>query len=176
MGQAPVSAWTCPASLNFSSTVLAAAAWTNLPKRVPVLANPQEGSSMLKVSSALINACFKLVSHPGAFPILLTSVTFVGIELLFRSDKYPRQHAGKARARSPHSTPLQVQYSAGQGGELHGEVSDGSAFGGAGNYFETRGACAVSRFNSWFRLPPPTIRSRLNFFAGDVRRSFKTSA
>src|SRR3974390_127614 len=46
VGHAPVNKWTCPASLNFSSVVVAAAAWTNLPKRVPVFAKPQEGSSM----------------------------------------------------------------------------------------------------------------------------------
>ena len=52
VGLAPVSALTWPASANFSSMVVAAAAWTNLPKRVPVLAKPQEGTSMRKSSSA----------------------------------------------------------------------------------------------------------------------------
>ena len=33
--------------------VVAAAAWMNLPKRVPVLAKPQEGTSMRKSSRAL---------------------------------------------------------------------------------------------------------------------------
>src|SRR3977135_2365232 len=53
VGQTPVSRWTWPASLNFSSVVVAAAGWMNFPKRVPVLAKPQDGSSMRKDSSAL---------------------------------------------------------------------------------------------------------------------------
>src|SRR5438270_5981350 len=52
VGQTPVRRCTCPASLNFSSVVVAAAVCMNLPKRVPVFANPQEGSSMRNVSSA----------------------------------------------------------------------------------------------------------------------------
>src|SRR6185503_2054876 len=51
VGQTPVRACTWPASLNFSSMVEAAAGCRNLPKRVPVLANPQEGISMRKRSS-----------------------------------------------------------------------------------------------------------------------------
>src|SRR5579863_4272374 len=53
VGQTPVSRCTCPASLNFSSVVVAAAGWLNLPNLVPVFANPQDGSSMRKDSSAL---------------------------------------------------------------------------------------------------------------------------
>src|SRR4051794_7584419 len=51
VGQTPVRRCTCPASLNFSSVVAAAAGCKNLPKRVPVLANPQEGISMRNSSS-----------------------------------------------------------------------------------------------------------------------------
>ena len=40
------------ASLNFSSIVVAAAACTNFPNRVPVFANPHEGTSIRKPSSA----------------------------------------------------------------------------------------------------------------------------
>ena len=43
-GVTPVSRFTSAASANFSSMVVAAAACTNLPKRVPVLANPQGGN------------------------------------------------------------------------------------------------------------------------------------
>src|SRR5437588_11150386 len=53
VGQQPVNRCTWPASLNFSSVEVAAAACWNLPKRVPVLAKPQEGSSMQKPSRAL---------------------------------------------------------------------------------------------------------------------------
>src|SRR4051812_34829005 len=53
VGHTPVSACTCPASLNFSSSVEAAAACRNLPNRVPVFANPHDGSSIRKPSSAL---------------------------------------------------------------------------------------------------------------------------
>src|ERR1700677_81447 len=52
VGHTPVSRCTCPASLNFSSVVVAAAGWINFPKRVPVFAKPQEGTSMRKDSSA----------------------------------------------------------------------------------------------------------------------------
>src|SRR5437764_10460749 len=52
VGQTPVTRCTCPASLNFSSVVAAAAGCKNLPKRVPVLANPQEGIPMRNSSSA----------------------------------------------------------------------------------------------------------------------------
>src|SRR6267142_110572 len=52
VGQAPVKACTCPESLNLSSSETAAASWMNFPKRVPVLAKPQDGSSILKLSSA----------------------------------------------------------------------------------------------------------------------------
>src|ERR1035438_3739515 len=52
VGQTPVSTCTWPASLNFSSVEVAAAGWMNFPKRVPVLAKPQDGSSMRKDSSA----------------------------------------------------------------------------------------------------------------------------
>src|SRR5579864_2419947 len=64
VGQTPVNRCTCPASLNFSSVVVAAAGWMNFPKRVPVLAKPQDGNSIRKVSSAL-----KILS------LLLTSIT-----------------------------------------------------------------------------------------------------
>src|ERR1035438_9344253 len=50
VGVTPVRRLTSAASANFSSIVEAAAACTNLPKRVPVLANPQEGISILKES------------------------------------------------------------------------------------------------------------------------------
>src|SRR3954471_9722978 len=53
VGHAPVSRCTSPASLNFSSMHVAAASWINLPKRVPVLAKPHEGISILSVSNAL---------------------------------------------------------------------------------------------------------------------------
>jgi hypothetical protein len=49
VGVTPVRRLTSAASANFSSMVEAAAACTNLPKRVPVLANPQEGISIWKV-------------------------------------------------------------------------------------------------------------------------------
>src|ERR1700722_16304312 len=52
VGQTPVNRWTWPASLNFSSVVVAAAGWIYFPKRVPVFAKPHEGSSMRKASSA----------------------------------------------------------------------------------------------------------------------------
>src|SRR5256885_16925674 len=52
VGQTPVSKCTWPASLNFSSIVVAAAGWTNFPKRVPVFANPQEGISIRNASKA----------------------------------------------------------------------------------------------------------------------------
>ena len=64
VGQTPVKRCTCPASLNFSSVVVAAAACMNFPNRVPVLAKPQDGSSMRNVSSAaktlsLVLACMR---------------------------------------------------------------------------------------------------------------------
>ena len=52
-GQQAVKRCTCPASLNFSSVVVAAESWMNFPKRVPVLANPQDGSSIANVFKAL---------------------------------------------------------------------------------------------------------------------------
>src|ERR1700689_3631568 len=52
VGHAPVNWLTMPASLNFSAILVAAAGCTNLPKRVPVLANPQECNSILNRSSA----------------------------------------------------------------------------------------------------------------------------
>src|SRR5580693_1877772 len=52
VGQHPVNRCTWPASLNFSAVEVAAEACWNLPKRVPVLAKPQEGNSMRKSSSA----------------------------------------------------------------------------------------------------------------------------
>src|SRR5436305_10863851 len=61
VGQTPVTRCTCPASLNFSSVVAAAAGCKNLPKRVPVLANPQDGISMRNSSSDR-----KTVSEPRA--------------------------------------------------------------------------------------------------------------
>src|SRR5271157_1640091 len=63
LGQQPVTLCTCPASAIFSAVVVAAEAWINFPKRVPVLANPQEGSSMAKPSSALkASSCWCVVS------------------------------------------------------------------------------------------------------------------
>ena len=52
VGHAPVNWLTMPASLNFSAMLVAAAGCTNLPKRVPVLAKPQDGNSILNRSSA----------------------------------------------------------------------------------------------------------------------------
>src|SRR5215471_14145202 len=52
VGQTPVTRCTWPASLNFSSVVAAAAGCKNLPKRVPVLANPHDGTSIRNVSRA----------------------------------------------------------------------------------------------------------------------------
>jgi hypothetical protein len=52
VGVTPVSRLTSAASANFSSMVEAAAGCTNLPKRVPVLANPQEGISIWNESRA----------------------------------------------------------------------------------------------------------------------------
>src|SRR6185437_12188952 len=46
VGVMPVSRKTSPASANFSAVVVAAASWMNLPKRVPVLAKPQDGISI----------------------------------------------------------------------------------------------------------------------------------
>src|SRR5580658_5415598 len=57
VGQQPVKRCTWLASLNFSAVVVAAAACWNLPKRVPVLAKPQEGNSMRKLSSAFQTFC-----------------------------------------------------------------------------------------------------------------------
>ncbi len=65
VGVTPVSRFTSAASANFSSMVVAAAACTNLPKRVPVLANPHEGISIWKESSAL-NATILNVQIPKA--------------------------------------------------------------------------------------------------------------
>ena len=44
---APVNWLTMPASLNFSARLVAAAGCINLPNRVPVLAKPHEGNSIL---------------------------------------------------------------------------------------------------------------------------------
>src|SRR5688500_230229 len=63
VGQMPVSACTWPASLNLSSMVVAAAAWRNFPKRVPVFAKPHEGSSIRKASSAF--ETISTTSAPG---------------------------------------------------------------------------------------------------------------
>src|SRR5262245_2787154 len=52
VGQEPVRRWTKPASATFSSVVTAAAGCTYFPKRVPVLANPHDGNSIRKASSA----------------------------------------------------------------------------------------------------------------------------
>src|SRR5580765_8397933 len=52
VGQTPVSRCTMAASLSFSSVDVAAAGCRNLPNRVPVLANPHEGSSIWNESSA----------------------------------------------------------------------------------------------------------------------------
>src|SRR3954447_24213518 len=67
VGHEPVKACPCPASLNLSSMVTAAASWTNFPKRVPVLAKPQEGSSILKLSSARCIATSVLSVMPVPF-------------------------------------------------------------------------------------------------------------
>src|SRR5947209_2606436 len=53
LGHTPVSLCTWPASENFSLMQVAAAGCTNFPKRVPVFANPHEGSSIRNASSAL---------------------------------------------------------------------------------------------------------------------------
>src|SRR5207248_2576810 len=67
VGHAPVSLWISPASLNFSSSVPAAAACRNLPKRVPVLAKPHDGSSMWKTSSAaaIRSEVLVMMRHPA---------------------------------------------------------------------------------------------------------------
>src|SRR5207302_8813188 len=57
LGLAPVSAFTCEASLNFSSVVVAAPPCTNFPNRVPVLAKPHDGTSIRKLSRALQTLC-----------------------------------------------------------------------------------------------------------------------
>ena len=81
VGQLPVSRLTLPASLNFSAMLVAAAGCTNLPKRVPVLAKPQEGNSILNASSAcqkslpcLVpqcppSACNRLIVSPQITPV-----------------------------------------------------------------------------------------------------------
>src|SRR5579871_150322 len=53
VGLAPVRTFTCDASENFSSIVVAAPACTNFPNLVPVLAKPHDGSSIRKPSRAL---------------------------------------------------------------------------------------------------------------------------
>src|SRR5581483_48373 len=75
VGQIPVSRCTWPASLNFSSTFVAAAGWMNFPKRVPVLANPQEGSSIRNVSSAwkIESVWREFMSRPRVFLRAYTS-------------------------------------------------------------------------------------------------------
>ena len=74
VGVTPVRRLTSAASANFSSMVEAAAACTNLPKRVPVLANPQEGISIWKESSAL--NC--LVEECG-FRLFMVYLPFAGL-------------------------------------------------------------------------------------------------
>src|ERR1700677_1809943 len=53
VGLAPVNEFTCAASLNFSSIVVAAPACTNFPKRVPVLEKTHDGTSIRNPSRAL---------------------------------------------------------------------------------------------------------------------------
>src|SRR6266852_9870507 len=78
VGHTPVSKCTCPASLNFSSVVVAAAGWINFPKRVPVFAKPQDGSSMRKVSSAS-KICFVLRASIGG-PLSESKVTILIVQ------------------------------------------------------------------------------------------------
>src|SRR5262245_42709094 len=68
VGQAPVSAWTSPASLNLSSIVTAAAGWRNLPNRVPVFAKPHEGSSIWNRSSARATRAVRSPGTAASYP------------------------------------------------------------------------------------------------------------
>ena len=66
MGQQPVNVLTQPASCSFSSMVPAAAAWVNLPKRVPVSAKPQLGVSILNSSSSAKSLSLSIFIPPVA--------------------------------------------------------------------------------------------------------------
>src|SRR5690242_3209985 len=74
VGLAPVSALTSAASANFSSMVVAAPPCTNLPNRVPVLAKPQEGTSIRKLSRAFpirsVASALFTIAQPLATSIL----------------------------------------------------------------------------------------------------------
>src|SRR5207248_4365920 len=107
VGQTPVSRCTCPASLNFSSVVVAAAGCVNLPNRVPVFANPQDGSSIRNVSSALqIFSLLRASIGDLSYGVEVTILNIQGHEFLggnrsFRIAERPLSHF--ARASGPKS-------------------------------------------------------------------------
>ena len=65
-GAMPVSRCTSDASSTFCSSVVAAAAWRNLPKRVPVFAYPQLGVSISNARSSFITV-FTLTPRSVSF-------------------------------------------------------------------------------------------------------------
>ena len=69
VGHAAVNLWTWPASENFSSMVLAAG-WTNFPNRVPVSANPHEGSSIARPFNAPAMVSVRDEAEAGAIVYL----------------------------------------------------------------------------------------------------------
>src|SRR5436309_14301566 len=89
VGQTPVTRCTCPASLNFSSVVEAAAACKNLPKRVPVLANPQEGISIWKRFSAAATRSDGVVLFTAISPSILAHAGQVGFITIGRVRTFP---------------------------------------------------------------------------------------
>src|SRR6266496_2100427 len=68
LGAMPVNRWTCAASATFSCTVRGTPGWVNTLKRVPVLPNAQDGSSIRCALSAVFTAVRSRMSgsSPGS--------------------------------------------------------------------------------------------------------------
>src|SRR5436190_6040005 len=139
VGQAPVEECTCAASLNFSSIVVAAAAWMNLPKRVPVFAKPQDGSSILSLSSAC--HAFSIRRSFISLPCIISRNTLrhrrARTLLHFGVRRLRRQHLRVVtHALGSHSAGIRAARF--RRCQLNRKISNRCTFARPGDYFQTR--------------------------------------
>ena len=150
----------------------------NLPKRVPVLANPQEGSSTLSLSSAFhaTSVCLLFITNS------VTKICRRHHPVLMRLVISTQGQGSAATTASAHfataeaETPVEWIPIALQRGQLYRKISHGACFRLIRESPQGPVRSAVNRLRNVFWLPPPTMNRRFNFFLVSVAMEESTSA
>src|SRR6266404_2684690 len=119
--------------------VVAAAAWINFPKRVPVFAKPHDGSSILNLSSALqtVSTVLSLVINAPLVPHQTwKAIASAGLAIIGLLRRAGRKAFGPFRDGIGRSS-LRGSRMSFQRRQLNRKIADGGAFHGTKNHFET---------------------------------------